>query len=275
MSVSTILLALGAGVLVWLFLVRRQIGLMQKSGYLPWRRYLTGMLAWRALIPIIAHLFVGPVHVRNRENITKVKGRRVFVPNHTFELDFNIAAVASGAHFYYLTLTNQLRGLRGWIGARTGAIPVNTAVENGGAAAAEACVKALAANRRRSLLIYPQGGLKAQWPLNKQEFKSGAVRIAQSVYQLTGEEVWIVPMGTCYLREREQAPNTMPGKFVRRCRKAFGVTNYGAIVVVGEPIAISTLPAEADAAIDEVFKAVELLVAQAMGEAEAMRTKRD
>jgi 1-acyl-sn-glycerol-3-phosphate acyltransferase len=249
-----------ADFLFWIYQAR----MMQKSGHLPWRRPLTGMLAWRLLTPLIAHLFIGKVVVVNGEKARASRGRRVFVAKHTFQMDFNLVAVSVRALFYYMTLTSELRGIRGFIGVITGSIPVDTTQPHGGAAATAASKKALVRSPNASLLIFPEAGLRPQWPLDRAKFKNGAVRIAQEVRTETGEEVYIYAAGTCYVRDKDKAFDAPTSGLVNRCRKAFGKRNYGGVIVWSDAIPVSSLPADPDQGMDKLFAIIEELTRQAM-----------
>jgi 1-acyl-sn-glycerol-3-phosphate acyltransferase len=256
-----------ADVLFWVYQGR----LMQKSGHLPWRRSILGRFTWKLLIPRVAHMFVGKMIVRGQEKLAATQGPKVIVQNHTFQMDFSLAAFATRCHFFFMTKTSELRGIAGFLGALLGAISVNTKQPGGGGKAVDASVKALKRGRNRSLLVFPQGGLKEQFPLSRQDFENGAVRIAQRVARETGQEVWLVPIGTCYLRDQAHAPQAVPGKLVKKCRRMFGVTNYGSVCIIGDLIGVTTLDADADKATDVVFQVVESLTKQAMALADELK----
>lgn len=253
-AVLIALLIVGLRVRFWLAEGRK----MQESGYLPPAPSIFAKLFWAISTRVLGFLLVGPIRVIGRENLT-VKGRKVFVPNHTYELDFDLVAVATRTSFRYMTSTAELRGLRGAFGAWTGAIPVNTKVQGGGEAALNASVEAIQESYSNNFLIFPQAGLRDC--LKRDEFKTGFARLAYSVYAETGAPCFVIPMALLYLREPQH--KTWSHLFFSRLRRLFGKTTYGAVVVIGEAISAQDLPEDPNAATDIVFERIRTLLAQA------------
>lgn len=258
-ALSAVLMALllvGLRVRFWLGEGRK----MQQSGYLAPAPSFVGKLFWAVTTRIMGYLLIGPIKVVGRENL-KVKGRKIFAPNHSFPLDFIPVAVSTRKSCRYMTKSSELKGLRGAFGAWTGAIPVNTKVEGGGEAALNASIDALLEESDNCFLIFPQGALLDE--IKREDFKTGSVRLAHSVHtDSEGEPCFYIPMALHYLREPHQKP--FSHRILGRLRKLFGKPNYGALVIIGEPIPAASLPEDANAATDVVFERIRALKAQAI-----------
>jgi 1-acyl-sn-glycerol-3-phosphate acyltransferase len=235
--------------------------LMQQSGHLTPPPSIFARLFWRVATPLLVYLCIGPVTVIGRENL-RVQGKRILVPNHTHAMDFALVSKALRGHCRYMVTTSEVHGLRGAFAAWTGAIPVNTHFPQGGELALNASIQTLVDGDTETFLIFPQGRLLGQDQLNPADFKHGFARIARSVYEETdGEPAFVIPMALYYKRDASQAP--WSHWLLARLRGAFGQTNYGAVVVVGEAIATEQLPADPDAATAVVVGRLQQLLAQA------------
>jgi 1-acyl-sn-glycerol-3-phosphate acyltransferase len=259
-SLAAVLLALllvGLRVRFWLGEGRK----MQESGYLAPAPSIFAKVFWAIMTRLMGYFLVGPIKVIGRHNL-KVKGRRIFAPNHTFPLDFDLVAVATrGASCRYMTKTSELKGLRGAFGAWTGAIPVNTKVEGGGEAALNASIESLVDGPRNSFLIFPQGALLDE--IKREDFRTGFARLAHAVYAETeGEPCFVIPMALLYLRDPQCKP--FSDKIFGKLRRLFGKPNYGAVIVIGEAIPVQDLPTDPAAATDVLFERIRALHAQAV-----------
>jgi 1-acyl-sn-glycerol-3-phosphate acyltransferase len=258
-SLAAVLLALllvGLRVRFWLGEGRK----MQQSGYLAPAPSIFAKLFWAIVTRLAGYLLVGPIKVIGRHNL-RVKGRRIFAPNHSFQMDFGLVAVATRTSCRYMTLTNELKGLRGAFGAWTGAIPVNPKVEGGGEAALNASIESLVEGPRNSFLIFPQGALLDT--VKREDFKTGCARLSHAVYAETeGEPCYVIPMGLLYKRDPQDKP--FSDKIFGKLRRVFGKPNYGAVIVIGEPIPVQDLPSDPAAATDVIFERIRAAHAQAV-----------
>ncbi len=133
-----------------------------------------------------------------------------------------------------------------------------------------------------ALGIFPQGALLPDDPDMKELFRPGAVRIGKAAASAAGEPVTIVPMAIHYKRDPngadwthrhlkgmrsmflgtrnpkawnpefkkdleamtadERAESEAKRKEIMKAHKKSNVTNYGGVVVVGDPISIADLP---------------------------------
>jgi len=223
---------------------------LQKSGYVPPTTPLLGRLAFRFITRLARFVMIGPVKVIGRKH-SNYKGRLIVAANHQFQMDF--AMVASAVpNFHYMTAIEELQGARGLVGAWTGAFGVDRKAP--GEAVIQASTTILKRQRRSRVLIFPQGKLVYDNVIRPEDFKTGAVRILKHVASETpGEPAAILPMGVFYKRDPKHM--TWGHKLARKLnlrwfRRAFGVTNYGGTVVVGEPIPVASLPEDPKAATD-------------------------
>lgn len=253
-----VLLYAGYRVRFWLKEGRK----MQESGHLAPAPSIFAKIFWATLTHVIGYLCVGPIKVIGRENL-RVKGRKVFAPNHTFALDFDVVAVAIRRSCRYMTKTSELKGLRGAFGAWTGAIPVNTKVPGGGEAALNSSIESLLEGTNNNFLIFPQGALKDNLKLERGDFRTGFARLARSAWEDSeGEPCYVIPMAVFYKRDPQMKP--WSHLLLAPLRRAFGDTNYGAVVVIGQPIAAQNLPEDPEQATDVYFEYLRALHAQAI-----------
>ncbi len=148
--------------------------------------------------------------------------------------------------------------------------------------------------------IAPQGALMPDNQLKKEEFRAGAIRVARDAAQESGEPVSILPLAIHYRRDPKEAhwsqklfnrtrslflgmrnprhwdplfkldldalsPSERADVVAKReaalaAYRHSQITIYGGVVVVGEPIAVGSLPSDELEAIDQVrLKIAELL----------------
>lgn len=252
------------------------------SGYTPPKAGAVSEFFFAAACRFVTFMTVGKVRVIGSHKVPKT-GRVIFAANHQIPCDFAMVRRGSGRYFRMLTAANQLGGLFGVISAWFGVISVAFKQKSDGAAAEQACVNAVAEDNG-AIGIFPQGALLPDNVLNKSEFRPGCVRMATKASALSGDDVQIVPIAIHYIRDAaradwthrflkryrslfkgtrnpehwdadfkidaEQLPEAERAALLARREeklKAYRrsrVTNYGGVVVVGAPIAASSLPAE-------------------------------
>ncbi len=209
---------------------------MQASGYLTPPSSNLARHSWRFLSRLLAYLCVGPVKVTGRENL-KVHGRKIFVANHQFPLDFALVTAATRTACPYMVKSSELKsGFFALLAAWTGAVPVNNSEEGGPRKAFDSSVKVLLRGKESGFMIFPQGALLEEIKL--EDFKPGAARMQRVLFEKTeGEPVYIVPMHIRYLRDQVQKP--FSHVFIGKLRGILGKVNYGGVVHIGTPIAFA------------------------------------
>ena len=286
---------------IWYAKWKKHAVRFSESGYTPplagWFASFTMYMAAR----LLTFLTVGKVEVRRSRKIPAT-GRVIFAANHQLPCDFAMVRQASGRHMRMLTASSQLGGFFGVLAAWFGVISVAFKSKSDGAAAEEACVNAVA-DENGCLGIFPQGALLPDNVLNKCEFRPGAVRIAQKAAALSGEEVYIVPVAIYYernpakagfthrflkkarsnflgmrdpryydpifkidlstLSEEERAKVEAEQKEAVRKYKRSHVTNYGGVVVAGDPVPVSSLPSDPLEAIEVIRQHIAALLSTA------------
>lgn len=245
---------------------------MNRSGFLPpvptWCAKLTMGFASRLLL----FLGVGPVTVIGAANARRHRGRLLITPNHTFELDFAMVRRALGFSFRFMTHTHQLRGIQGILGAWTGAIPVEPEKKGGGDAAVDAAVNLFKSSPVARMLMFPQGKLVRDNVIRPEDFRWGFAKISRRTLEETGDaDMAVLPMALLYLRDvRDRHWSHF---LLAPLRRFWGVTNYGGIVVIGEPIPVKDLPDDPSEATAMVRQRIERMLAYARGEDGALVVK--
>lgn len=249
--VATAALYVRGRVRFWLGHARR----MCESGYLVPPSSCVARMAWRLLTPMIVYLFVGPIEVSGRENL-KVPGRKIYVANHQFELDFAVVAAATRSACPYMASTGVLKPrLAALVAAWTGAVPVDVNQRDGGKKASDASVEALLRKKNGEFVIFPQGRLLDCIKL--EDFKPGAARLQQEVFEQSGgEPVWLVPMYIGYRRDARYKP--VSHYWLGSLRSKFGDVNYGVRVVIGRPLACHAARSE-EFTTEFIYSSVKLL----------------
>lgn len=251
-----------------------------ESGYTPPKAGRISEFFFGAACRFVTFMTVGKVRVIRSVNVPK-KGRVIFAANHQIPCDFAMVRHGSGRHFRMLTAADQLGGTFGVLAAWFGVISVAFKQKSDGAAAELACTNAVA-KEDGALGIFPQGALLPDNNLNKSEFRPGCIRMAVKASLLSGQDVQIVPIAIHYIRDAKQAgwthrflkryrslflgmrnPKHWDADFKvdesqlgaseraellerreakwKEYRRSHA-TNYGGVVVVGDPISICTLP---------------------------------
>lgn len=261
-----------------------------ESGYTPPKAGRISEFFFAAACRFVTFVTVGKVRVIRSSKVPK-KGRIIFAANHQIPCDFAMVRRGSGRHFRMLTAADQLGGNFGVISAWFGVISVAFKEKSDGAAAELACTNAVA-EEDGALGIFPQGALLPDNVLNKSEFRPGCVRMAVKACLSSGEDVQIVPIAIHYIRDPKRAGWTHrflkryrslflgmrnpknwdadfkvdESKLTERERKELlarrevklteyrrsRVTNYGGVVVVGDPISICSLPQDPLEAIEVI-----------------------
>lgn len=263
------LLSVYLGSRIWFWV--RQGRKMTVSGHLPPEPTLFARLVLGLATRVLTFLGVGPVKVIGAEN-AKYRGRMIIAPNHQFELDFAMVRRALGYSFRFMTHTHQLRGVQGILGAWTGAIPVEPEKKGGGDAAVNAAVNLLSSNEHAKLLMFPQGKLVRDNVIRAEDFRWGVAKISQKAAEVCADDdVAVLPMAILYLRDPRDRHWTHT--LLAPLRRWFGYTNYGGVVVVGEPIAVKDLPADPSEATALIRERIARLLAIARGEDGALVEK--
>lgn len=239
-----------------------------QGGYLPAPPTFLARLFFKFATRLIAFLVVGPVKVYGKKN-ARYNGRLLIAPNHTFQMDFAVTRTALPCHYTQIAKQAEVQGARAliaaWVGTIAAKVEGGTAKPGQGAAVVKAAAAYLASNAHTRLLLFPQGKLVYDNVLRPEDFRTGAARtMAMAVEQLgEGENVALLPVAIDYKRDPKNASyfqrfvgvlaRVIPplGKFrtwadvTRNPDGTKSVTkfrNYGATVVIGEPIPFSSLP---------------------------------
>lgn len=301
MYILIVLLAVLFSGLSWFVYWNSHAKKFNQSGYTPPSSGRLAKVAFGLCSRLYTFLTVGPVKVIGAENSPR-SGRTIWAANHQVPADFAMLRRGSNRHFRMLTDAGQLTGFFAVVSAWMGVISVDTREKGGGAAAEKACTKVVSLPNG-SLGIFPQGSLLPDNALHADEFRPGAVRMAQNAFAETGEDVQIVPMAIHYKRDPLTAHwsqrwlNKMRSGFygmrnpkhwdpdfkinieelpaaqreeLQRIReeklqayRKSRVTLYGGVVVVGKAIKASELPSDQLAAIEVIRLRIAELLATA------------
>lgn len=238
------------------------------GGYLPAPPTFLARLFFAMATRLIVFLVVGPVKVVGRKN-ARYDGRLLIAPNHTFQMDFAVTRTALPCHYTQIAKQAEVQGARAifaaWVGTIAAKVEGGSAKPGQGAAVVKAAANYLASRSDTRLLLFPQGKLVYDNVLRPEDFRTGAARtMALAVKQLgTDESVALLPVGLHYKRDPKHASlfQRAVGALARvipplkKFRTWADVTknpdgsknvnkfrNYGATVVIGEPIPFSSLP---------------------------------
>ncbi len=239
-----------------------------EGGYLPAPPTFVARFFFKMATRLIVFLVVGPVKVKGKKN-ARYNGRLLIAPNHTFQMDFAVTRTALPCHYTQIAKQAEVKGARAifaaWVGTIAAKVEGGTAKPGQGAAVVKAAANYLASTPYTRLLLFPQGKLVYDNVLRPEDFRTGAARtLALAVEQLgTDENVAFLPAGIHYLRDPKRASYFQ--RFIgvlarvipplRNFRSWADVTknpdgsktvtkfrNYGATVVIGEPIPFASLP---------------------------------
>lgn len=273
-------------VLAGFFFWRKEGEKLQNSGYLPPPPNFFGRLVYRFVARLACFLWVGPVKVIGRDN-TKFTGKVIIVPNHVFEFDFAVISQALPLAYRQLAVASEVTGWRATMAAWLGFCAVQG--ERGKAkskTSADAVIEA-GANilcKDRAFLMFPQGLLIRNNVLQSNQFRTGWIRVLNRAGETLGrEELAALPVGIVYVDEPVMA--TRLHRLVDWLRfpdfllRQFGLSGfriwravdkdkdgnlvkvevryYGANVVVGKPIPLTSLPADIHEATEVLRAAIQ------------------
>lgn len=220
---------------------------VQAGGFVPPKFGLLGKTVMFLFCSIFGFSEVGPTTVLGRNRIP-TSGIRIIAPFHAGPGDGAVVYWATLIPFFwYLIRTTEVRGWRGWIATLTGAIAVEEESERGRSAGFKATISALVNDSSDAcLLIFPQGKIVEDEVVRRTDFEAGLIGLAQIVAKKKKAPVWIIPVGVHYKRDPKRA--TMLHKMlsrlgIKKFRNLFGRQNYGAVAVIGRPIAVTPQPA--------------------------------
>ncbi len=239
-----------------------------EGGYLPPPPTFLARLVFKMATRLIVFLVVGPVKVVGKRN-ARYNGRLLIAPNHTFQMDFAVTRTALPCHYTQIAKQAEVKGARAiiaaWVGTIAAKVEGGSAKPGQGAAVVKAAANYLASSAHTRLLLFPQGKLVYDNVLRPEDFRTGAARtLALAVEQLGSDEnVALLPAAIHYKRDPKHASLFQRAVGALACvipplkkfRSWVDVTknpdgtktvnkfrNYGATVVIGEPIPFSSLP---------------------------------
>lgn len=246
---------------------------LQLPGYLPPPPSIYGRSVQRFMTRVLSFTGIGPVKVIGRQN-ADFAGRLMVNGNHQFEYDFAAVGTALPHAYRHLGVASEMTGLRGAMSAFGGFFSVpgeaGKAKSHAGAEAViDASARVLLSDTRTRLLVFPQGKLDRENELNENDFRTGSIRMLHKAHELATDDVplALLPMAIYYKRDPRQRTtmhwlaSSLGLKWFRsmKTRDSQGnkikVTNYGAVVVIGEPIPYSSFtPIPKDASDEERHK---------------------
>ena len=271
-----------------------------QSGYMAPKTTWAGKVFMNLSTRLLTFLTVGPVKVVNGHKSPK-SGRTVYIGNHQMPCDFAMLRRGAGRHFRTLTSAKELKGFFGVLGAWSGVISIAFKEKADRAAAQDSCVLTVT-EENGCLGIFPEGNLLPDNPELNERWLPGAVRIARAASaNAGGAPVNIVPIALYYEQDPQKA--SWSQRFLKRNKwlgkrdprnwdpvfkldlEKMGadekarvekeraeklkeyyrshVTLYGGVVVVGDPIEVSTLPSNEDEASSVLRDKVRELLAEA------------
>lgn len=275
------------GGLIILFLIRlrfwyREGKKLKESGYMPppSSKFARGSFKW--MCRGITRIFVGPLHVRGREN-AQFTGRGLALPNHVFIWDFAVYAAAIPYAYRQIAKYAEIAfaPIRTWaafIGTVGVQVEEGKTKDGAGKVIVATGAKVLASSSGSRLLMAPQGRLMQRGTVHSASFRTGASRILDETELLIGDDpLFAQPIAVFYLRDERYATPLqrilypLGLRFVRTLRwkektvDEAGVetvtkhkaTIYGVIVVIGKPIPKSELPQDPRAAIEYIRVRIE------------------
>ncbi len=282
MSTTTLIWS-GVGLVLLILLWRaiywyRQSRKLGKDGYLPPHPTFVGQWTLRAVSKLFSRLYVGPIQVLGGKNAC-FDGRLEILPNHQFPLDFMVVGKVLPFGFRHLGSYAEMRNpLRGSLAAFAGFFAVNTeggkaTGEGGGEAVVDAMARVLVQHPQTRLLMFPQGKLVKDNILRPQDFRTGGVRAMKKAceeYGLDPNKVAYLPMAIHYLRNSRHATwlhrlmNMIGWKNFRSFKYAGDrSTNFGAIVAIGKPMTLASLPDDVREATEKIRVEIDQLLSQA------------
>ncbi len=268
-----VVIAVAAAFAVYRFNFWRKEALkMVSGGYLPPPPTMAGNLFLRMLGRIFCFLFVGKVKVKGRENARADRDEHLLVVgNHQFQLDVATMSRVIPGKYRHLGKASEMKNpIRGFLAVFTGhfAARVEGGKSTGGSQEViDACAGALASSH---LLLFPQGKLVYDNVLRPEDFRTGAVRIAQQCAASSRTRVSFLPVAIHYDENPEHASwlysvmKLVGFKTFRKFPDSVKTrTFYGATVVVGKRIPLCELPEDPREAIEAIRRQIAVLLAEA------------
>ncbi len=215
--------------------------------------YITPAPGWRASKAMETtswlgrYIFAGSCTIIGKENLVQVRDQRaIFLPSHVDEADGFVIFPELKRPFRYMASRDQLTGIRKRLAAFTGALAVDNNKRKSRGGAQEAAIEAMVRDgQRAALTIFMQGVLVRDNIISIDDFKPGAVRIGKAVVERSGDpNVVYVPMAVAYVQDEtvgglRRYCNELGAKVARR---GLMVNNVGAVLVIGKPILVASLP---------------------------------
>lgn len=263
-------LLIGAGVMAFMTL-RVMFWLKQgkrvlEPGYLPPLPGWTARFMRMVLGKLFVFLFIGRLRVVGRHHL-RYCGRLIVAPNHQTERDAILMPfLMRMRHARYFIAKNQALGWRAPLVAWLGGIVVEHATRRGPIAAMMAAIRAMIEELITDFIIFPQGKLVRDNALKREDFFAGVAVLGQRVAPESLKTLAYLPVGIYYDRDpnhRTFIHRLLNALRIRKFRSFFGEVISGAVVVIGDPIPVSCLPDDKDAAMDVLFERICTLSARA------------
>jgi 1-acyl-sn-glycerol-3-phosphate acyltransferase len=242
---------------------------LQTIGYIPPGPSTLERIIYVRLCRGILRLALGPIKFIGSEN-AHYEGRLAVTPNHQHGFDFLVARVAVPFAFRQIGAAKEVKGWRSGLAAFAGtfAVPVmggKATDHNAGELVILNCAKMLVQSPRRRMLMFVQGKLVYDNVLRPEDFRTGNIRMLHKVHELTNEDPADLPIAIHYWERCDcLKPTLFRRSMVWLFTKLFpdygSGPKYGATVVIGKPIPLSTLPEDPRAAIEQVRVAMDGLL---------------
>jgi 1-acyl-sn-glycerol-3-phosphate acyltransferase len=219
-----------------------------------------------ALGRLFVFLCIGRLRIVGKQHL-KFAGRVISFANHQTERDAVLMTYLSGTRkTRYFIAKTQSEGWRAPLVAFTGGIVVEHATRRGPILALMSAIGTMQKEQGTDFIIFPQGKLVRDNVLVRKDFFSGIAVIGYKVSPDSEETLAYLPIAIYYDRDPSHA--TLLHRTLRFCgmknfRTFFGEIVYGAVVFVGEPIPVSCLPEDKEAATDVLFERIQTLSARA------------
>lgn len=193
-------------------------------------------------------------------------GRLVALGSHQTERDSLVMLkMMKDRPLRYFIAVNQVQGWRAPLVAFTGGIVVHPGTAQS-ARALRAAIRCMRSEADTSFVVFPQGMLVPNNVLLRADFRAGVVVLAAKTAEQSIMPVAYLPFAIYY--DRDPAHADAFHRFVNRMgwrnfRSFFGEVTYGAVLVIGQPVAAEILPRDRDEAMDALFEQVQNLCARA------------
>lgn len=150
-------------------------------------------LYW-SIVPIhraFMHLYFGKITIMGRENLPKI-GPAVFASKHFSRWDSLILALLSTEPLRYMSRSDQMTGIQGWLLGHLGGFsvdPVRPTVSS-----MRTAIKVL--HNHKKLVIFPEGGIVRDQPLRS--LKTGLARLVLQAEVTSPQSISIIPISLYY-----------------------------------------------------------------------------